>query len=243
MLSFFSKQDFSDAFAFLHTDMHSHLLPGVDDGSPDVETSVDLLKNLQDVGFKKVITTPHIYQPFHKNTKAGLESVYNSLQPQLKDKGIHLDFEVASEYFVDEHFEGLIRKDEIMSFGDKYVLIEISFVAFPKNLDAIIFELTSRGYKPVLAHPERYLYLADNVKFFENLIRVGCILQPNINSFMGYYGRKSEEVARFFVEEKMASLLGTDMHHYRHLDGLKTLMKNKKIMKLLQNHTWLNASL
>ncbi len=243
MFSFFSKQDYSKAFAFLHTDMHSHLLPGVDDGSPDPETSLDLLRNFSAVGFRKIITTPHIYQPFHKNTKQGLTDVYQELIPYLKANQLDIELQVAAEYFVDEHFEQLVARNELLSFGDRYILIEISFVSYPRNLEHTIFELTSRGYKPILAHPERYLYLADSKKVFENLIQMGCYLQPNINSFAGYYGAKSEEIARFLTEEKMASFLGTDLHHYRHLDTLQNLMKNKKIMKLLENHTWLNNTL
>lgn len=244
MFSFFSKKNtYENAFDFLKTDMHSHLIPGVDDGCASLSDSIALLNGLAELGFEKVITTPHIYQGFYENDKSTLEAPFLEALGQIGTSIPMLDFSYAAEYFADEFFEKKIEQEELLSFSDNYVLVEISFVAYSQRIEHIIFDLLTKGYKPILAHPERYLYLQKSFETFRKLKQLGCELQVNINSFAGYYGSGSKDLANKLLDEKLVSFLGTDMHHERHLNFLREMGNDKKLMKKLQAYEWKNPLL
>ena len=236
MFHFFKKSNSNNAFEFLGVDMHSHLLPAVDDGSQSLEQSLYFIEELNTLGFSKLITTPHIYPDFYPNTPATLTNAYNQI---LEVKQINDTFNFAAEYFVDD---AMLSSNQLLTFGKKYILIEVSFVALPMNFEQFIFELITQNYIPVLAHPERYLYLAGNTKFFNKIIEMGCLLQLNINSLVGYYGKPSEEIAWQLFDKNLVHFLGTDLHHQRHLDALKATAK-KGFMKKLRKYNWLNSEL
>ncbi len=241
MFSFFRGKDRShDAFAFLGTDMHSHLLPGVDDGSDSPETSLVLIEGLLELGFRQLITTPHIYQAFYPNTRDSLQRSLDSLQPVLPSG---LPFQYSAEYFADEFMEKKISKEELIPMPGGYVLLEISFAAYSPRVEQIVFDLVTKGFTPILAHPERYLYLGDSFRTFYKLKELGCLFQLNIGSLGGYYGRGVEKLADKLMEEKLADLLGTDMHHTRHLEFLKTMAQSKRTMKKLGDYSWRNEEL
>lgn len=244
MFSFFNKKNTHDnAFNFLKIDMHSHLIPGVDDGAASLSDSIHLLNGLVELGFEKVITTPHIYHDFYKNDKSTLEKPYQEVLGEIGTRVPIIDFTYASEYFADEFFEKKIEDEELLSFSGGHILLEISFVAYSQRIEHIIFDLMTKGYKPILAHPERYLYLQNSIKTFRKLRQLGCELQLNINSIGGYYGSASQELATKLMDEKLVSYLGTDLHHERHLNYLRGVGGNKKIMKKLEAYEWKNAML
>ncbi|AWV98032.1 tyrosine-protein phosphatase [Arcticibacterium luteifluviistationis] len=244
MFSFFSKKNtYENAFNFLKTDMHSHLVPGVDDGCASLSDSILLIKGLVELGFEKIITTPHIYQGFYENDKSTLEKPFQEVLGEIGMSIPMIEFSYASEYFADEFFEKKIEHEELLSFSDNYVLLEISFVAYSQRIEHIIFDLMTKGYKPILAHPERYLYLKNSMEIFRKLRQLGCELQINTNSFAGYYGSASQELANKLMDEKLVSYLGTDMHHERHLNCMREIGNNKKLMKKLRAYEWKNSLL
>jgi protein-tyrosine phosphatase len=223
----------------LQTDMHSHLIPGIDDGSPDLETSIQLILELKNMGYQKLITTPHtmlgLYNNNSKIIKEGLKKVKN----ELKKRKISIELEAASEYFIDPHFEELIEKDDVLSFGkEKYVLVEMSFVAASMNYENIIFELKTKGYTPILAHPERYTYWHNKPEKIEHIVDMGCLLQVNLLSLCGYYGRDTQKVATKLVKDNRSSFLGTDVHHKRHIDFLNT-----HNLSFIKEYTFLNSQI
>lgn len=241
MFSIFTKKDHSQgAFEFLSVDMHSHLLPAVDDGSDSVETSLRLIDGLKELGFSKLITTPHIYQAFYPNSLITLEPAYQNLKASLPD---NCDLQYAAEYFGDEFFEDKVEREELLTFGERHVLVEISFVAYSQRIEHIIFDLVTKGYKPILAHPERYVYLGQKFNTFRKLKELGCLLQLNISSLGGYYGKASQELAEKLMKENMADFLGTDLHHDRHLEFLRKIGNDRRLMKSLRNYSWHNQSL
>ena len=176
-------------YSLLNADMHSHLLPGIDDGSPDMETSIELIKGMKELGFKKLITTPHILWDMYKNTSTIILEKLDEVKNKLKEAQIYIDIQAAAEYFIDDHLEELLeRKEPLLSFGNKMVLVEFSMASPPFDLKKTLFEMQIQGYQPVLAHPERYIYLEHNKNFYNELKDAGYLFQMNLLSLTGYYG-------------------------------------------------------
>ncbi|RYU93739.1 tyrosine-protein phosphatase [Emticicia agri] len=245
MFSFFSgRKTLSDAFSFLKTDIHSHLIPGIDDGSQDIENTIQYMLELNKLGYKKFITTPHVKAGIYPNTPQIIHQGLKKVQEALQSRNISISIEAAAEYLLDEDFEKILQNKEILSFGEKkYVLIEISFIAPPPNLNEIIFILKTQGYMPIMAHPERYGYWWSHLNKIAHLSDTGCLLQLNLLSLTGYYGKEVRQVAIKLLEADLINFVGTDLHHERHLASLAQLAKDSKIMKLLKQKTFLNETL
>jgi len=214
-------------FSGLVTDMHSHLLPGIDDGSPDAEMSAELKKGLEDLGYRQFITSPHIMWDMYKNTPATIDSALKTLQAQ----GMHTNIRSAAEYFMDDHFDTLVAANEpLIAIQDKMILVEFSFIAAPLDLKEKLFAMQIKDYKPVLAHPERYEYLMAKKSIFDELKNMGCLFQLNLLSLAGYYGRIARELADYLISKDYIDFAGTDLHHLRHLHALR---QGKRIMPAL----------
>lgn len=235
MFSFFHRKQ-KELFPFhqLKTDVHSHLLPGIDDGSPDVATSIQLIKGMIELGFEQFTATPHVMQDIWKNTDESISAAHNLLKSALDDAKIQNKLVAAAEYMVDENLEFLLhQKIALRTIRENWVLIEISFLHPPLQLKQILFEMQLQGYQPVLAHPERYLYYANRINELMELKQLGCKLQANLLSFSGYYGKEVRRFAEQLADKKLLNLLGTDLHHERHLEGLKHLGYSKTLQKLM----------
>lgn len=247
MLSWFKKKkplpDVKD-LAFIGCDMHSHLIPGIDDGSPDVETSIHLIEGLIGLGYKKIITTPHLMLDLYPNNRSTILNGYEKLSKALVKKGINIPIRAAAEYFLDDHFDSLLEKNEpLLTIKDNLVLVEFSFASAPLDYKQKIFNIQMKGYKPILAHPERYTYFHRKPEIYEELRSSGCLLQVNLLSLSGYYGRGVAAAADGLRKTSQIDLLGTDMHHQRHLDNLGTPAVLQKAFEIANTLPLLNNSL
>ncbi|HLK27783.1 MAG TPA: CpsB/CapC family capsule biosynthesis tyrosine phosphatase [Puia sp.] len=247
MLSIFQKKNNNGRsdFSELKCDMHSHLIPAIDDGSPDVETSLQLIKGLHDLGYKKLITTPHIMWDMYKNTPEIIKPGYEKLKEELKKNNLGVELEVAAEYFLDDYFEKLVDTDSpLLTFKDNLVLVEFSFVQQPIELKSILFKLQIKGYQPVIAHPERYLYLGAQKHWYEEMKDTGCLFQLNILSLSGFYGKAPVELAHYLIKQRYYNLIGTDLHNSRHLELIGASSSYIGIIKkLIDSGDILNAQL
>ena len=227
----------------LITDMHSHLIPGIDDGAATEEDSLNMITELYDIGYRKLITTPHIMSDHYKNTPdiilAGLKKIQNS----LKNIGLPMQIEAAAEYYLDFEFEGKISTNDLLTFGDNYLLFELSYINEPDQLDAIIFKMRTEGYKPVLAHVERYPYWHNKYDKLEKLIDQGVLFQLNINSLSGQYSPRVKKIAEGLIDKNMISFLGTDCHNMNYLNNTKKALVEPALHKLLQSGKLLNNTL
>ncbi|MFN8358251.1 MAG: CpsB/CapC family capsule biosynthesis tyrosine phosphatase [Spirosomataceae bacterium] len=225
--------------------MHSHLIPGIDDGSPSMEVSLRYLSALAQLGYQKIITTPHILSDLYPNTSTGIRNGLAALQQEVQAQGIGVQVEAASEYFVDQWFEHLLNQQDVLSFGSSnYVLIEMSFVTPSPQLEQAVFTLQTMGYQPILAHPERYGYWHDvAVKRFQHLKELGCLLQLNVPSLMGYYGPAIKKVALSLIKAHLVDFWGTDLHHDRHLELLTKHQFDVELHQLLDKYPLLNTSI
>jgi tyrosine-protein phosphatase YwqE len=227
------------------TDMHSHLLPGIDDGSPDVETSLQLIAGLQDLGYRKFITTPHILWDMYKNDAVSIGDAHSELQQALQQNNSNVPIRAAAEYFLDEHFDELLETNTpLLTIHENWVLVEFSFVTTPLNFKEKLFNMQMRGYQPILAHPERYLYFMSDKRWYDELKDAGCYFQLNILSLTGYYGKASLQLAQYLLNKRYINLLGTDCHHFRHLNTLRAANNiMEPVLSLLDSGQLLNPTL
>jgi tyrosine-protein phosphatase YwqE len=230
----------------LVADMHSHLLPGIDDGSPDTETSLQLINGLQELGYRKFITTPHILWDMYKNDANTIDAAYQELQEAAQQQNnTAVPIKAAAEYFLDEHFDELLQNNvPLLTLHQNWVLVEFSFVTTPLNFKDKLFNMQMKGYQPVLAHPERYLYFMSDRKWYDELKDAGCLFQLNILSLTGYYGKASLQLAQYLIGKRYINLLGTDCHHFRHLNTLRNAHNiMEPVSSLLDSGQLLNPSL
>lgn len=235
-----SKIDFSQ----IKADMHSHLLPGIDDGSPDIQTSLKLIRGLAELGYSKLITSPHIMWDMYKNTRDGILRKLELLQSAVNKESIPVEIFAAAEYFLDEHVEELLRTNQpLLTVSGNMVLVEFSLAHAPMGLKDILFEMQMKGYQPVIAHPERYIYLANNKEFYEELKEMDCLFQLNILALGGYYGRSVQELANYLIKKGHYDLIGTDLHHQRHLEALSNPSLSNSLIKLITTGKIRNSQL
>lgn len=228
MFSLFkSKPLLKDLIPDDHVDIHSHLLPGMDDGAQTFEDSLRLVKALQSFGVTQFITTPHIIQHVWENTHEEITSNKNSTVQELKTNNINLPFQAAAEYMMDDQFIQLFQSHELLTLKDNYVLVEMSYSNAPIQLYTIVFDLQVAGYIPVLAHPERYLFYHNNFEEYHKLKRAGCLFQLNLLSVVGYYGEGIIKIAERLLQKGMYDYVGSDVHHDNHIAAFDKRVKIK----------------
>lgn len=231
-----------DLLAFMATDIHSHLLPGIDDGVPDVATSVHFIAQLHQMGIQKIITTPHIMMDRYPNSADTMTVPYQTVTAALAQKNITLPFHYAAEYYLDEQFEALMKRP-LHTLNGQLVLVEISFMSAPPQMHQWLFDIAALGYTPLLAHPERYSYCHKNFELYQQFKQWGCKFQVNLLSLTGYYGKHIQQAAEKLMELEMIDFIGTDLHHDKHLRAIIDIGKNKKLRGVLEKYPFGNAAL
>jgi protein-tyrosine phosphatase len=221
--------------SLIGVDMHSHLLPGIDDGAKDIEDSMMLIQHLHQLGYSKFITTPHIFQDMYKNSPETILPALELVRAELKNREIPVTIDAAAEYYCDDLFERLIDQKGLLTFGENYVLFEISFAAENANLGRAIFNMRLNGYRPILAHPERYDYWHHDFARYESMIDKDVLLQINMNSLTGQYGPSTKRTAERLIEKGMVSFVGTDCHHMGHVQLTNTARTNPYLKMLIES--------
>jgi len=220
VLHFLTKKPFlKDLIPDRHVDIHSHLLPGIDDGAQSIEDSRLLVAALQGIGIEQFITTPHVMKSVWDNTSYGIQSTLDETLLDFKNNGKAFGLKAAAEYLIDANFVKLFQNEPLRTLKDNHVLVEMSYINPPIQLYDIIFELQVAGYQPVLAHPERYKFYHHNFGEFEKLQNSGCKLQLNLLSAIGYYGVDVAKTAEKLIKKGMIEFVGTDVHHQNHIAG------------------------
>ncbi|MDD5149722.1 MAG: histidinol phosphatase [Flavobacterium sp.] len=245
MLSIFkTKTALQDLIPDNHIDIHSHLLPGIDDGARNFEDSLRLTQSLQAIGISQFITTPHIIHHVWENTSKGIKMVEEATVKQLEKHQIKVPFRAAAEYMMDDYFVELFKSEKLLTLKDNYVLVEMSYINPPIQLYEILFELQVAGYIPVLAHPERYLFYHSKFDEYQKLKKAGCLFQLNLAAVVGYYGEGIVKVAEKLLQKGMYNFVGSDAHHDKHvasfgqkvrlkdLAPLKEIISNNQFFKL-----------
>jgi protein-tyrosine phosphatase len=225
------KREITFDYSSIMVDMHSHVLPGIDDGAKTPEESITLVRKMMDLGIKKIIATPHIMADYYRNTPETINNALAILKAELVKEKLDIVVEAAAEHYFDETFETRVNNRELMILGDNYVLFEFSFINQPPNVVPVVQKLKDLGYKPILAHPERYPYL--EIDQFKTLHDWGCFFQLNTISLTGYYGREAKKLAESLIDAQLVDFISSDMHHVRHAEALQHALRMPYLEKLM----------
>jgi tyrosine-protein phosphatase YwqE len=190
------------------------------------------MTGMQALGIDQFIATPHVMSSVWENTRAGIEANFESTNKQLQEANQNFSLSPAAEYLLDGTFLELLHREPLLTLKDNYVLVEMSYLSAPIQLYDIIFEIQLEGYKPVLAHPERYLFYHQNTREYHKLKQQGCLFQLNLLSVVGYYGANVAQAAETILQKGIYDFVGTDVHHQNHLKGLSQRIKTKGIENL-----------
>lgn len=241
-MSLFSKNQKAElsCLSAVGTDMHSHLIPEIDDGPKSYEESLDLINQLHNLGYTRLITTPHIMSDCYKNTPEIINNGLTMLRNIVKKENISIKIEAAAEYYIDFEFSEMLNNEPLLTFGNKYLLFELSFVNQPEALDKIIFNMQTLGYKPVIAHPERYIYWHNNFENYTKLKEKGVFFQLNINSLSREYALSVKKTSEKLIKNNMIDFIGSDVHNMHHIEIIKSILKNKYLIKLISSGRLLN---
>lgn len=235
---FKSKPQLKDILAHWQVDIHSHLLPGIDDGCKSVKESTELLQQMQRIGIQKWIVTPHVLNNIWDNTPETIQDALQTLNTFLKSQNISLEIVAAAEYLMDYAFMEKLSTQKLLPLKNNMVLVEMSYINPPIQLFEILYELQLQGYIPVLAHPERYQFYHNQLAQFEKLKKAGCYFQANLASAVGYYGKGVTNCLDELLKNDLIDYIGSDIHHQRHFDSFsqKVSLKNHhKIEAIVEN--------
>lgn len=215
-------------------DIHCHLLPGIDDGSPDVETSIELIRHLSDAGIKEFVCTPHVLGDMFRNTPETIHGALKKLKSAADQSCPEVKLSAAAEYMLDDYFMMLLRSGEpLLTIRGNYLLTELPFAVSPGNVPEMTFEIINAGYQPILAHPERYGYYHKNKKAYHRLKELGFLFQLNLLSLPGYYGGNIRSAAKMLLKENLIDYVGSDLHHFNHLKVLTSDKSQRVFEKFL----------
>ncbi|NER16866.1 tyrosine-protein phosphatase [Spongiivirga citrea] len=232
---FFKKKTvtLSDLIPKGYVDIHSHLLPGIDDGSKNIYQTTKLVKMLNEIGVEHFITTPHVMDDVWPNTTDRINNKLIETANLLKTFKINFSsFSAAAEYMIDDLFLKRLQKNDLLTIGEDYLLVEMSTFNPPINILEIIFEMKLAGYKPILAHPERYGYYFNKYKMYNDLKKAGCFFQVNLLSLTDYYGAQVQDTAFKLLSDNLIDFTGTDAHNERQINKLKDLIPNKEVNQI-----------
>ncbi|QNM85786.1 histidinol phosphatase [Polaribacter pectinis] len=232
---FFKKKEIPlvDFFPKDFVDIHSHLLPGIDDGAKSLNSSIELISKMNSYGIKSFITTPHVLGDVYPNSSDSIKSKLKEVREELLKRNMNdISINAAAEYMMDEQFSILLEKDDILTLKDNFILVEMSYFSAPLNLFDIIFEIQLKGYKPILAHPERYNFYHNNFEAYYKLKKAGCLFQLNLLSLTPQYGKHVQKISNQLLKENLYDFVGTDTHHQNHLELLKKIGTKKNLEKI-----------
>lgn len=230
------KPKLSELIPHGFVDIHSHVLPGIDDGSKSVEESYNLIIEMRKLRFSKIIGTPHTYQGLYDNTNDTISKSFEKLK-NLDLNGIELEF--ASEYMIDSSLIKKANEKSFLTMKNNYVLVEMSFISKPINLYEILFSIQTNGYKVILAHPERYRFLFNNFDEYLKLKKIGCFFQLNLLSLTGHYGNDISKISKKLISKGFIDFFGSDIHRLTNIKYFHEKVitgELKKINRIFENN-------
>lgn len=226
-----AMNNFTDHFI----DIHSHILPGIDDGAKTMGHSIELLTHMYKLGIRNFICTPHVIEGVWENSTEKILSVFNELKavveqtPNLREVSLR----VAAEYMMDENFHKLLSNKDLLPIKDNKILVEMSYLAPPANLFETIAEIQVKGFVPILAHPERYKSFHQDLGVYQQLKSAGCMFQMNMISLSNYYGKDVHESAIWLLRNNMIDFIGSDLHHMRHMEVIESVVTRRNMMEMV----------
>lgn len=230
MFSFFSRKKYLIDCLEGFIDIHNHILPGIDDGAKTVKDSIELIRGFAEFGVKKFIATPHIMNNYYPNTPETITNSLTLLKNRLSKNNIKdVSVEAAAEHMIDDNFETILEKGAVMPLRQNYLLVEMSYLQPPLNFEEAIVKTVSKGFYPILAHPERYNFLHQRMNVYSTFKKQGILFQLNLLSLGDYYGKEVTKMTSKLLEEGYFDFVASDIHNLIQLNSLKTLTISKKV--------------
>ncbi|MCJ7467114.1 MAG: histidinol phosphatase [Maribacter sp.] len=234
MFTFFSRKNYLIDYLGGFIDIHNHILPGIDDGAKNVEESLALLHAFSEFGVHNFIATPHIMGNYYPNTRETINDSLRLLKNAMETKALdHYKIEVAAEHMIDDKFETILEDNEIMPLRNNHVLVEMSYLQPAINFDEAIIALAIKHYQPILAHPERYVFLSLNSSKFLEFKKKGILFQTNLLSLGEYYGKEVQKKAIKLLNEGLIDFVASDVHNQDQLTSIKKIQLSNKHLELL----------
>ncbi len=227
----------------LRCDVHSHFIPGIDDGAQTMDQTIELLTAMSDLGYRKVVTTPHNMADGYRNTPEIILGGLERVRDEVRRRGLAMEVDAAAEYYLDHELEQKVLDRRVLAFGDNLLLFELPFISEPAVLLNVIFQMQTMGYRPVLAHPERYGYWHNDYSKYELLKERGVLFQLNTIALSGAYGPQAKLIAERLVDAGHYELLGSDCHSMNHVQALKNTLSRPHLHKLIASGRLLNTNL
>lgn len=243
MLSIFNRKRKYKDLSWLGVDIHSHVLPGLDDGATSVAESIAMLKQMQQLGIDQFYGTPHVFKRLYPNDLTSITNAYQQVIGVLGDRNIQLRY--AAKYMADQDFEALLTQkyQPLLCLPGRHVLIDMPYTEESRNIDQIILSLQSMSYKPILAHPERYVFYHDAPQRIKRYKDRGCLLQINLLSMYGYYGPGEQKVTDYLLTHGLVDLIGTDVRQERHIEALEHFVRKQDLSGFFKNSPLQNETL
>ena len=234
MFDFFVKKHFLADHLRNFVDMHNHILPGIDDGAKTSEESLELIEKFGELGISKFIATPHIMYEYYDNDRNTITASLDSLRSALlKEKMKNISIEASAEHMIDNNYLKLLEEGGVMPMRKDYLLLEMSYLQPSINFDEAIIKTAEKGYFPILAHPERYVFLFRRLDKFRKLKEQGILFQLNLLSLGDYYGKEVSNNTRRILEAGLFDFIATDVHNLAQIKAVKELSLPKKEIKQL----------
>ncbi len=235
MFNFFSKKHFLIDHLEGFIDIHNHILPGIDDGAKTVEDSIKLIKGFNEFGVNDFICTPHIMENYYPNNPSTIQSSLSLLKNALKMNNLeHINIEAAAEHMIDSGFETILNEHKVMPLAKSYLLIEMSYLQASINFDSAVQKIKTNGLFPILAHPERYMYLHNKLDKYKHFKTDGVLLQLNLLSLGDYYGSEVQKVANWLLKNNLIDFAASDVHKTTQLNALKKISIKEKTLMLIK---------
>ncbi len=227
----------------LKCDIHSHFIPGIDDGAPTVEVSLELLHAMHHLGYRKVVTTPHSMADGYKNSPEVILGGLEKLRRSVAESGLEMEVDAAAEYYLDHALLENTAAQKLLTFGTDMVLFELPFLSEPSVLLTLVFEMQTQGYRPVLAHPERYSFWHTDMGSMEKLKDRGVLFQLNMIALAGAYGPAVQKAAEKIVDKGWYELVGSDCHSMKHIAAMEATRTEPYLHKVVESGKLVNAML
>lgn len=194
-------------------DFHTHIIPNIDDGSRNIEETINLIKEAKQAGFEAIVLTSHYIPNYYETDVPERNMWVNAISQNLRNKGIDIDIYLGNEIYMTQNMMKLLIEEKASTINDTcYVLFEMPLDVEPENLYDVIYSLHENKLIPVLAHPERYKFIQKEPDLVNDLIEKGVLMQANYGSILGQYGKNAEVIVRKFFENDMIHFLGSDVH-------------------------------
>ena len=217
----------------IKTDIHSHILPSIDDGSKSMKESILMIKEFEKLGYQKLIVTPHVMSDSYPNTQTSILNQLDLVRSELIKENINIEIEASAEYYLDLEFFKLLKNRDILPFKNKFLLFETSYISKPNILEKAIFEILSSGFIPVLAHPERYYYMHNTLDEYIILKELGVLFQLDLMSLLKYK-RDTYKVSMWLIKNGLIDFLGSDVHRVNDIQKIQKVINNKEYKKIFK---------